>query len=96
MGTEFENTEDDTMMCHVCGADMTKLQTNIPFKVSQTTIVIVKDLPRGIFVSCGSYIIPIRLDIIAIPTRTIRMITSILTPEWDQAQPLCSVARPSQ
>ena len=57
MGTEFENTEDDTMMCHVCGADMTKLHTNIPFKVSQTTIVIVKDLPVIQCDGCGEYLL---------------------------------------
>jgi hypothetical protein len=32
------------MTCHVCGTNMSALQTNLPFKISQTTIIIVKDL----------------------------------------------------
>jgi len=61
MGTEFENTENGTMMCHVCGADMTKFHTNIPFKVSQATIVIVKDLPVIQCDGCGAYLIEDRV-----------------------------------
>ena len=44
------------MRCHVCGAEMTKLQTNIPFKISQTTIVILKDLPVIQCNGCGEYL----------------------------------------
>jgi YgiT-type zinc finger domain-containing protein len=45
------------MRCHVCGAEMTKLQTNIPFKVSQKTIVILKDLPVIQCDGCGEYLL---------------------------------------
>ena len=33
------------MKCHVCGSNMDPLTTDLPFKVSETTIVIVKGLP---------------------------------------------------
>ena len=49
------------MKCHVCGAEMTKLQTNIPFKVSQTTIVILKDLPVIQCDGCGEYLLEDRV-----------------------------------
>ena len=61
MGIEFENTENGTMRCHVCGADMTKLHTNISFKVSQATIVIVKDLPVIQCDGCEAYLIEDRV-----------------------------------
>ena len=61
MGTEFKNTENSAMRCHVCGADMTKLHTNIPFKVSQATIVIVKDLPVIQCNGCSAYLLDDRV-----------------------------------
>ena len=33
------------MKCHVCGSRMRSIITGLPFKVSETTIVILKDLP---------------------------------------------------
>jgi YgiT-type zinc finger domain-containing protein len=33
------------MKCQVCGSKMTQVITNIPFKVDQSTIIILKDLP---------------------------------------------------
>ena len=33
------------MKCNVCGSNLTALNTDLPFKVSETTIVIVKGLP---------------------------------------------------
>jgi YgiT-type zinc finger domain-containing protein len=33
------------MKCHVCGARMTPRITDLPFKLGETAIVIVKDLP---------------------------------------------------
>jgi YgiT-type zinc finger domain-containing protein len=33
------------MKCHVCGGEMCSVQTDLPFKVSDKTIVILKDLP---------------------------------------------------
>jgi len=45
------------MTCHVCGANMSTTQTNLPFKVSQATIVIVKDLPVFQCDGCGEYLL---------------------------------------
>ena len=33
------------MKCHVCRSEMVLMTTDLPFKLSDTTIVIVKDLP---------------------------------------------------
>ncbi|MGO9567088.1 MAG: YgiT-type zinc finger protein [Desulfomonilaceae bacterium] len=33
------------MKCHVCGSSLKLLITDLPFKVSETTIVILKGLP---------------------------------------------------
>ncbi|MFZ2631281.1 MAG: YgiT-type zinc finger protein [Desulfosalsimonadaceae bacterium] len=33
------------MKCHVCGSEMDSTITNLPFKINELTIVIVKDLP---------------------------------------------------
>ena len=38
------------MKCHVCRSEMVRIQTDLPFKVSETTIVIVKALP---VLQCG-------------------------------------------
>ena len=45
------------MTCHVCGANMSSIKTNLPFKVSQTTIVIAKDLPVLQCEGCGQYLL---------------------------------------
>ena len=45
------------MTCHVCGANMSPIRTNLPFKVSQTTIVIVKELPVLQCDGCGEYLL---------------------------------------
>ncbi len=45
------------MTCHVCGAHMSDTQTNLPFKVSQTTIVILKELPVLQCDGCGEYLL---------------------------------------
>jgi YgiT-type zinc finger domain-containing protein len=45
------------MRCHVCGSEMTRVQTDLPFKVSETTIVIVKALPVLQCEGCGEYLL---------------------------------------
>ncbi|CAN2048872.1 YgiT-type zinc finger domain-containing protein [Candidatus Magnetomoraceae bacterium gMMP-13] len=45
------------MICHVCGANMNTIHTNLPFKVSQSTIVIVKDLPVFQCEGCAEYLL---------------------------------------
>ncbi len=44
------------MKCHVCGSKMNSIVTNIPFKVNQSTIVIVKDLPVHQCDGCMEYL----------------------------------------
>lgn len=44
------------MKCHVCGSEMTRVETDLPFKVGETTIVIVKALPVFQCRSCGEYL----------------------------------------
>jgi YgiT-type zinc finger domain-containing protein len=45
------------MKCHVCGADLVRLVTDLPFKRSETTIVIVKDLPILQCAACSQYLL---------------------------------------
>ena len=39
------------MKCHVCGSEMALLITNLPFKISESAIVILKNL--SIYQCCG-------------------------------------------
>jgi YgiT-type zinc finger domain-containing protein len=43
------------MKCHVCGFDMVPSVTDLPFKLSETSIVIVKSLPVLQCRSCSEY-----------------------------------------
>ena len=45
------------MKCHVCGSDMASVVTDMPFKVSNTSIVIVKQMPVDECGNCGQYLI---------------------------------------
>ncbi|MBW1692050.1 MAG: type II toxin-antitoxin system MqsA family antitoxin [Deltaproteobacteria bacterium] len=45
------------MKCHVCGSKMKSIITNLPFKVNETTIVILKDLPVLQCDSCSEYLL---------------------------------------
>ena len=45
------------MKCHVCGATMRSLITDLPFKTSETTIVILKGLPVFQCDSCSEYLL---------------------------------------
>ena len=45
------------MKCHVCGSRMQTAITDLPFKVSDTTIVIMKDLPVIQCDGCSEYLI---------------------------------------
>ncbi len=49
------------MTCHVCGSEMKTIQTNIPFKVSHETIIILKDLPVIQCDGCGEYLLEDRV-----------------------------------
>ncbi|HVR96314.1 MAG TPA: YgiT-type zinc finger protein [Thermoanaerobaculia bacterium] len=43
------------MKCHVCGSEMVPMATDLPFKLSDTTIVIVKGLPVLQCSGCSEY-----------------------------------------
>ena len=45
------------MKYHVCGSKMKSIITNLPFKVNETTIVILKDLPVLQCDSCSEYLL---------------------------------------
>ena len=45
------------MKCYVCGAKMRSIITDLPFKVSETTIVILKNLPVFQCSSCSEYLL---------------------------------------
>ena len=45
------------MKCHLCGAKMRSTTSNLPFKVNNTTIVIMKDLPVIQCDVCSEYLL---------------------------------------
>ncbi|MBI2267538.1 MAG: YgiT-type zinc finger protein [Armatimonadetes bacterium] len=45
------------MKCRVCGAAMRSLITDLPFKVSETTIVVLKGLPVNQCDRCSEYVL---------------------------------------
>ena len=45
------------MICHCCGNKMEKVKTDFPFKVSDSSIVILKSLPVNQCKNCGEYLI---------------------------------------
>jgi YgiT-type zinc finger domain-containing protein len=45
------------MKCAVCGADMRAIRSDLPFKVAEESIVILKSLPLLQCENCGQYLI---------------------------------------
>ena len=45
------------MNCHVCGSKMDSIVTNLPFKLNETTIIILKDLPVFQCKNCTEYLL---------------------------------------
>jgi YgiT-type zinc finger domain-containing protein len=45
------------MKCHLCGSRLESLITDLPFKISDTTIVILKGMPILQCENCGEYLI---------------------------------------
>jgi YgiT-type zinc finger domain-containing protein len=45
------------MKCHLCGAEMHAMKTDLPFKVSERTIVIIKTLPVFQCGNCHEFLI---------------------------------------
>jgi len=49
------------MKCHVCGGEMCPIVTDLPFKVSRKTIVILKELPVLQCERCSEYMLEDRV-----------------------------------
>ena len=45
------------MKCHICGSDLKPVLTDLPFKVGENAIVIVKCLPALQCQSCREYLL---------------------------------------
>ena len=45
------------MKCQVCGSTMEPVTTTLPFKINQTTVVIVKNLPVSQCSGCREYLL---------------------------------------
>lgn len=45
------------MKCHVCGADLHNIITDLPFKTGLKSIVIIKDIPVLQCGNCGEYLL---------------------------------------
>ena len=57
MGLRVQGQKGAAMTCRVCGSSLRGSITNLPFKVSERTIVIVKDLPVEQCESCSEYLL---------------------------------------
>lgn len=49
------------MKCHVCGSTLKPVLTDLPFKVSDKTIVVLKGLPVLQCDNCGEYLLEDRV-----------------------------------
>ncbi len=45
------------MKCHRCGAEMEHINTDLPFKVRENSIVIIKNLPVWQCGNCSEYLL---------------------------------------
>lgn len=45
------------MRCHLCGSELKAMKTDLPFKITQNTIVVVKGLPVLQCESCTEYLL---------------------------------------
>jgi YgiT-type zinc finger domain-containing protein len=52
-----EDEENRIVNCTVCGAELQATSTDLPFKVTETTIVIIKSVPVMQCVNCPEYLI---------------------------------------
>jgi YgiT-type zinc finger domain-containing protein len=57
VGTRHENEEKDAMRCTVCGSELMTTQTDLPLKIRETSIAIVKSLPVLQCRNCPEYLI---------------------------------------
>ena len=54
---EHGSEDQEEMKCHVCGGGMSAIITDLPFKVSQKTIVILKEVPVLQCERCNEYLL---------------------------------------
>lgn len=45
------------MRCHLCGSELKAMKTDLPFKITQNTIVVVKGLPVLQCEGCTEYLL---------------------------------------
>ena len=57
MGKRFQNKEEITMKCHVCGSTMRTMITDLPFKLTEASIVILKKVPVLQCDGCREYLL---------------------------------------
>jgi YgiT-type zinc finger domain-containing protein len=57
MGVGPEDEEIREMKCRVCGSKLQATTTDLPFKVTERTIVILKQLPVSQCERCSEYLI---------------------------------------
>ena len=55
MASRPEDEEEGHMKCRVCGGSQQQLRTDLPFKLSESTIVILKDTPVLQCANCSEY-----------------------------------------
>ena len=50
-------TTEETIICRVCGSELKRVTTDLPFKISQDSIIIIKNLPILQCQNCQEYLI---------------------------------------
>ena len=45
------------MICHCCGSEMEKTKTDLPFKIGNRSIIVLKNLPVSQCKNCSEYLI---------------------------------------
>jgi YgiT-type zinc finger domain-containing protein len=55
VATGSEDEENNPMKCRVCGGAQNPVRTDLPFKVADSTIVILKELPTYQCATCFEY-----------------------------------------
>ena len=55
MGAGLENEEDTAMKCRVCGAPNRGVTTDVPFKLCDRSIAVIKALPVLLCENCTEY-----------------------------------------
>jgi YgiT-type zinc finger domain-containing protein len=57
MGRKPQGKEKSAMKCHVCGASLSRLTTDLPFKLREGSIVIIRRLPILQCRKCPEYLL---------------------------------------